>query len=323
MTSTLRQRGSCADVTESENEGGAIKTTPSLYYYHEIDEWQQDNHFIRSGYVKETSSFRECFNSLFYLHNESINIHTHLLPSLFVLLLIIYYVNYELPIYDNYLGVWEKLNFIQFGLAVTVCLLISSTYHCVKSHSHRISRVGNKFDYFGIVILITCSLNSIVLFCFYDEPFWKLAFIAVFFVLATTCTILTLDPRFATNTYRPLRSLMFILFGLSGVLPLIAAVKLYGYSAAVERSSAGWLALEGVSYISGAVLYAMRVPERFTHVEEDETSLLDKPLSGRFDIFGHSHQIFHVMVLVGAFCHWMSLLGCYDYLHKVILPNAV
>lgn len=322
MTSILRQRGSCTDV-RSSGDATPIETIPRLHYYHEIDEWQQDNHFIRSGYVKETSSFSNCFNSLFYLHNESINIHTHLLPSFFAFLVIIYYVNYELPIYDNYLGVWEKLNFLQFGMAVTACLLISSTYHCVKSHSDTVSKLGNKFDYFGIVILITCSLNSIVLFSFYDEPFWKFTFIIIFLGLATTCTVLTLDPRFATNVYRPLRSLMFILFGLSGILPLIAAVKLYGYSAAVERSCAGWLVLEGISYISGAVLYAMRVPERFTHVDEDETSLLDKPLSGKFDIFGHSHQIFHVMVLVGAFCHWMSLVGCYHYLHEVILPNAI
>lgn len=321
MSSSLRQRQSNTDTVASSS-ALPVERKSKLYYYHELDEWQQDNHFIRSGYVKETSSYKECFNSLLYLHNESMNIYTHLIPSLFVLLAIIYYVNYELPIYDNYLGCWEKLNFIHFGIAATACLLISSVYHCVKSHSQMVSKKGNKYDYFGIVILITCSLNSVILFAFYDEPFWRYFFVVTFFSLGTICTVLTLDPRFSSNTYRPMRSLMFIIFGLSGILPILVAIRIHGYAKAVEMCCANWLVLEGISYISGAVLYAMRVPERFTHKDEDQTSLLRNPSSGKFDIFGHSHQIFHIMVVIGAFCHWKALVGCYNYLHTVILPNA-
>ncbi|CUM65796.1 uncharacterized protein PRCAT00003444001 [Priceomyces carsonii] len=319
MTSTMRQRntGSQINTTVSNDANG----TKKLYFYHEIDPWQQDNHFIRSGYVKETGSFKECFKSLFYLHNESVNIYTHLLPSSLILVYVLYYVNFKLTIYDNYLGIWEKLNFIQFGAAATFCMFMSSTFHCIKSHSPMVCKWGNQLDYFGIVILITCSLISIISFAFYDMPYWKDTFVLLFLGLGSIVTVLTLHPKFSSNVYRPLRSAMFIIFGLSGIFPIIVAVDLLGYENAVERSSAGFLALEGFLYILGAVLYAMRVPERFTHLETDETSLLNNSRSAKFDIFGHSHQIFHVMVVLAAYCHWVALINCYDYLHQKILPS--
>ena len=39
--------------------------------WHELPVWQQDNHYIVGGYRRETGSFKKCFDSLFFLHNES------------------------------------------------------------------------------------------------------------------------------------------------------------------------------------------------------------------------------------------------------------
>ncbi|KAI3406392.2 ARG2 [Candida oxycetoniae] len=286
-----------------------------LAYYHELDEWQQDNHYIKSGYVKGTSSYRESLKSLGYLHNETVNIYSHLLPSSISFWLILYYINFQLKIYDNYLGVWEKLNFLQFGAACTFCMFMSSVFHCLKSHSHKVSRFGNQLDYFGIVILITCSLVSIVLFSYYDKPLQKWIFVGLSIFFGTVCTIFTLHPEFSQNYYRPFRSTMFILFGLSGVLPIANAVYTFGYQTTKERSGLIWLILEGTFYILGAVLYAMRFPERTAYIDSEEH--LFSP--GTFDIFGHSHQIFHFLVVVAAFCHWKALVECYHYLHQSIL----
>ncbi|CAI5757920.1 unnamed protein product [Candida verbasci] len=318
MASTIRQRRIEIETEPVTNETPLLRR---LHYYHELDEWQQDNHFIKSGYVKSTNSFKASFKSLFYLHNESVNIWSHLIPSSISFWLILYYVNFQLIQYGNYLGIWEKFNFIQFGLAVTFCMFMSSTFHCVKSHSHKICKFGNQLDYFGIIILITCSLVSIILFSYYDHFIYKTLFTSITLILGTICTVLTLDPKFATNHYRPFRSGMFILFGLSGVLPILNSVYMFGFQITRERSGLIWLILEGVFYISGALLYAMRVPERFTHIDESEEELLNDPKAGMFDIFGHSHQIFHVFVVIAAYCHWRALIECYHYLHKVILPN--
>ncbi|KAI5966288.1 uncharacterized protein KGF55_000597 [Candida pseudojiufengensis] len=253
--SNIRQRKekdtSKSNIQSSNSKNPLVRR---LAYYHELDEWQQDNHYIKSGYVKGTSSYLESFKSLGYLHNETVNIYSHLIPSSISFWIILYYINFQLTQYENYLGIWEKLNFLQFGLACT------------------------------------------------------------FF-----CTIFTLHPEFSKNYYRPYRSTMFILFGLSGVLPVATGVYEFGFETTKQRCGIIWLILEGFFYILGAVLYAIRFPERTTHVEEDEQSLLDNPVAGKFDIFGHSHQIFHIFVVIAAFCHWKALVQCYHYLHQNIL----
>lgn len=316
----LRQRQK-VDNSQTSTELESTPLLKRLHYYHELDEWQQDNHFIKSGYVKQTNSYKECFKSLTYLHNESVNIYSHLLPLSISFWVILYYINYILPKYNNYLGVWEKLNFLQFGLACTFCMFMSSTFHCIKAHSHPVSKFGNQLDYFGIVILITCSLISIILFAYYDYPWYRNIFVGLSLFFGTVCTVLTLDRKFSTNEYRPFRSFMFILFGLSGALPIVNSMYMFGFEITRQKAGVEWLILEGVFYIGGAVLYAARVPERFTHVEDDEHTLLNNPLSGTFDIFGHSHQIFHVMVVIAAFCHWKGLVQSYHYLHLQTLPN--
>jgi adiponectin receptor len=40
------------------------------------------------------------------------------------------------------------------------------------------------------------------------------------------------------------------------------------------------------------VVYVTRVPERW--------------MPGRFDLAGHSHQLFHVLVIAGAYAHYLA-----------------
>ncbi|EGW35079.1 uncharacterized protein SPAPADRAFT_48129 [Spathaspora passalidarum NRRL Y-27907] len=316
---SLRQRQTTVQTATQEVHDDPVTTQVlrRLHYYHELDDWQKDNHFIRSGYVKETSSYRECLKSLTYLHNESMNIYTHLIPSSIVFWSVLYYINYVLTEYDNYLGIWEKLNFLQFATACTFCLFMSSAFHTIKAHSHKVSKFGNQLDYFGIVILISCSLISIILFAFYDHPFLKYFFVVLTAVFGTICTVLTLDPHFASVEYRKFRATMFIMFGLSGALPILVGFYMWGFQHTKERSGMIYLILEGVFYIFGAVLYAGRFPERLTGIDKEE--FLKNPTPGMFDIFGHSHQIFHVFVVIAAFCHWKALVQCYHFMHQYIL----
>lgn len=52
-------------------------------------------------------------------------------------------------------------------------------------------------------------------------------------------------------------------FGLSGVVPAVHYLIAEGWFRAVYQASFGWLCLMGMLYITGALFYALRVPERF------------------------------------------------------------
>ena len=50
----------------------------------------------------------------------------------------------------------------------------------------------------------------------------------------------------------------------------------------------------GMAYLIGAVLYSTRIPERFA--------------PGRFDLVLSSHNIFHVLVVLGAYIHYHAAM---------------
>jgi adiponectin receptor len=83
---------------------------------------------------------------------------------------------------------------------------------------------------------------------------------------------------------------------------MIYAATEFGLRQAHQQMGWGWFILEAVFYISGAVVYAKKHPE--------------KARPGVFDIVGSSHQIFHVFVLLGASSHFVGILQAFDYNHS-------
>lgn len=96
---------------------------------------------------------------------------------------------------------------------------------------------------------------------------------------------------------------MFVAMGGSAVVPVFHGLKLYGRAALNERMGLSWTLLEGVLYISGAAIYAARIPEKWS--------------PGRYDLYGSSHQIFHFLVVAAAGAHLVGLVKAFDYLHGV------
>lgn len=94
---------------------------------------------------------------------------------------------------------------------------------------------------------------------------------------------------------------MFVAMGLSAVFPVLHGIRIYGLQQMRESIGLDWVVLQGVLYILGAGIYAARVPERLS--------------PGTFDIWGSSHQIFHVLVVLAAVSHLIGLLQAFDYEH--------
>ena len=139
------------------------------HLWNDLPPWQRDNAYITSGYRPQSNSYLKSWASLLYLHNESVNIYTHLLGAVFFLLTS--YVLYgELqPRYETASreDVWVFACF--FGGAV-VCLGMGGTYHTILNHSHEVAVWGNKLDYLGIVLLIWGSFVPVLYYAFEGEP---------------------------------------------------------------------------------------------------------------------------------------------------------
>lgn len=135
----------------------------------DLPAWQQDNHFIHSGYRPASSSFKRSFASLGYLHNESVNIYSHLLGAVaFSVSGIVLYTTIK-PRYES-AAASDILAFGCFFAGAAMCLGMSGTYHTISNHSPIVARFGNKLDYVGIVFLITGSFVPSVFYGFYCQP---------------------------------------------------------------------------------------------------------------------------------------------------------
>jgi adiponectin receptor len=92
---------------------------------------------------------------------------------------------------------------------------------------------------------------------------------------------------------------MFVLMGLSAIFPVLHGIKLFGLQYMRQAAGLDWVVLQGVLYISGAAIYAARVPEKWS--------------PGKYDIWGSSHQIFHVLVVLAAGSHLVGLVKAFDF----------
>ena len=87
--------------------------------------------------------------------------------------------------------------------------------------------------------------------------------------------------------------------GLSAVIPVLHGVRLYGITHMQTAAALNYVVLQGALYILGAAIYAARIPEKW--------------YPGSFDIWGSSHQIFHVLVVMAAATHFLGLVSAFEF----------
>ncbi|GAB7350616.1 hypothetical protein MBLNU459_g1182t1 [Dothideomycetes sp. NU459] len=267
----------------------------------DIPQWQQDNQYITSGYRPPTNSFKRSFASWGYVHNETVNIWSHLLGAITAVTFGIYAYRALHPRYER-ATTTDILVFSCYFVGATACLGMSATYHTISNHSQRVNKIGNQLDYVGIVALIWGSFVPSIYYGFARNPELIWTYLTMISVIGAGCVTVSVDSRFRTPAWRPSRAGMFIAMGLSAVVPVLHGIKLYGVGQLQRQIGLSWLVSQGVMYIIGAGLYAARVPERFQ--------------PGTFDVWGSSHQIFHVLVLMAAATHLVGLLKAFDYEHS-------
>ena len=150
-TTPVQTLHSLLTVQEADAATRGRRPTPVfLLKYDELPPWQRDNHFILTKYRPESNSYFKCFQSLLYLHNESVNIHSHLLGAfLFVFTSISVYA------FERYfVNTQDIIAFAFFFFGAVICLSVSAGYHMISNHSPEVQSLLNFFAYQTIVMTI-------------------------------------------------------------------------------------------------------------------------------------------------------------------------
>lgn len=303
----LAQTTSNAPKDRDQLQTRSKQVHTQLLSYEDLPEWYRDNHFTRSGYRPVSDSWRGCASSLGHLHNETVNIYTHLIPAICFLFgqgAVYRAINHFYP--ESSL-----LDHVVFSLnvgAAMVTMALSSAYHALMNHSMPVSNLMLRVDYVGILTLILGSFFSGIYVGFYCEPALCGAYWTMIITLSAITSVLVLHPDLQGLRYRSHRTWAFILTALSGFAPVIHGLFLYGWDAMWVRSGMPYYLLEGLVYGLGAFFFITRIPESVW--------------PGGFDIWFSSHQLFHVFVVLASLVHLYGIWSAYDwnYQHQRVCP---
>ncbi|KAF9149990.1 hypothetical protein BG015_008197 [Linnemannia schmuckeri] len=271
-----------------------------ICHWDELPVWMRDNPAIFTGYRRPTFSYAKCAASLGFLHNESVNVWSHLIGAIACIVVapLAYFKIFHVLQTVHWTDV---MHFYIFMAGAIVCLSMSALFHLFSCHSEPVCHQWNRCDYVGIVFLITGSFYPAIFYGFYCFRTFQIMYIAMISIFGGATIIAVTKPIFRTPQYRWIRSCLFLAMGLSAVFPVVHGLVLYGFQLARKAIALDYMLLMGFFYVLGAILYGTRTPERF--------------FPGKFDHFGSSHQIFHVCVLFGVLTHFLGVTKAMEFWH--------
>lgn len=194
---------SAADDSDSpllKSEGSG--PGPRLLSRDEMPSWFDHNPYIWTGYRPITPSVFHCLSSLLYLHNETANIYSHLIPALVALLgngLLFVYFSTTFPESS-----WSDQFVFHIYLTTSViCFGISSAYHTLLCHSAHFASLWVRLDYVAIVFQILGSFISGIYIGFYCEPHLQTIYWSMVCSLSINCPCTLSYPRSDWGTWIP------------------------------------------------------------------------------------------------------------------------
>lgn len=116
------------------------------------------------------------------------------------------------------------------------------------------------------------SFAAPIYYALYCHPIWQFVYLFTMIVCGGITVTVSLLKRFSTPAYRILRTTLFANMGGLIILPYMHHIYIYGFAMAKESFSLVSLTYVAGSYLTGAIIYAFRLPERF--------------FPGKFDLFG-------------------------------------
>lgn len=288
-----------------------------LYTYDQLPGHLFDNPYILKGYRMSYSTFM-CLRSVFAIHNETLNIWTHLIGFVLFVIAIaffftfVFFPRFREPNNDagSHLPISAESNWITlfvfgvYSFGCLLCLLCSTVFHTLLPHRNMtVYSWAHALDYFGITFLVVGSFLPFCYFCFACEPFWQMLYLLM---ISFFGIIGLLGPFFKhwVQKQHSKRKIFFYICMVGSALFPITHIYIFFPGNVVSLVLEG-LFLMLILYGVGLLIYIFQIPEFF--------------FPGRFDIYLSSHQIWHVFVLAAAFVHFFNSVSMYINLQHLRL----
>lgn len=251
--------------------------------------WRVNPHILRGYRFSENKL--ECIQSCFTtFSNETVNIWSHAIGLVIVLAIAFYFY----PISPAFANATKFDIFIAgcFFFAACKCLVCSTMWHTMNSISNQ--TLLERFacvDYTGISLLVAASIMTTEYTAFYCEPTSRWVYLTLTLLLGVSGSILPWHPTFNRSDMAWMRVGFYVTLAATGFFPVLQLTLERGWAATTYFYAP--ISKSMLVYLSGAVLYAAKLPERW--------------MPGAFDYVGGSHNIWHIAVLGGILFHYTAM----------------
>jgi adiponectin receptor len=183
----------------------------------------------------------------------------------------------------------ERWPIYAFLASAVACLTCSVVFHLLYCKSQAAFNFMVRLDYSGVCCLIAGSYLPWIYYTFYCMPICQAVYLTIVAVLGLSTFGLSLFERFSTPEHVLAKTCTFVSFGLFAFIPWGHALVVFGPTSKTVESFLVPLMLEGAAYLTGASIFIKKFPENV--------------IPGYVDRAGHSHNLWHLLVLVGALSH--------------------
>ena len=164
---------------------------------------------------------------------------------------------------------WHVVSFTIYGASLVILYSASTLYHYVQEP--RLRYKLNIFDHAAIYVLIAGSYTPFTFHVIQGTVGWVM-FLTVWAIAIIGVTL----KLFFTGKFGLISTIAYILMGWLGVFGIKALLENMPFEGVV------WLFAGGFSYTIGAIIYGLKRVK-------------------------FNHAIFHIFVLLGSFCHFISV----------------
>ncbi|KAK8861737.1 hypothetical protein IAR55_002560 [Kwoniella newhampshirensis] len=249
--------------------------------------WRNNEHII-TGYrfipLHLKTGPVPLIKSAFIMHNETVNIHSHSIPTILILF-IIPLIIYRSPLPNAH--PLDTASLVSYLLAAASCMSSSAGWHVLSGCASK------KWFEWGACVdwLIAASFGTVVYNGFYCQPKTVLFYCTTNLLCGALGSYLPFQKWFNERRNKHLRIAFFLFLCFAMVAPMVQMFYQHGWSHASTFVAPFGLSI--MTYITGLIFYAFHFPEC--------------KWPGKFDTWGASHQIWHAAIVLAIILHYRAI----------------
>lgn len=270
------------NIDHTHNSEEALRNVYKLLSVADVPDYAKESS-ITTGY-RSPLDYQGCFRSIFWLHNETVNIWTHLLGFFFFFGLMVDNLTRPQDHIRDLADYWATATQL---MTYQACMISSSLFHTFLCHSAVVKTTWRQMDHACILIAMYGTYVRIIVNNFQCFPMVRLAHLSLVTVLFGSVLWMKYKPRARSGPSR-VSLPMFFMVALYSVAPFGHWIQLSPsvQNTNVDSTMISWMFFPFLLGAVGVIFYASHFPEALVPC-------------GCVDLCGASHQIWHVLILSG------------------------